>query len=90
MLGAFFVSKEAKSIDEKKTTDINISRFNLVAEDDPRTTRVGKIIRKLRIDELPQFLNILKGEMSLIGPRPEQPSFVEEYDLVCFFWTPIY
>src|SRR5690625_3258737 len=44
-------------------------------EDDPRITKVGRIIRKLRIDELPQFINILKGEMSLIGPRPEQPDF---------------
>lgn len=49
-------------------------------EDDPRITRVGKIIRKLRIDELPQFYNVLRGEMSLIGPRPEQPSFVREFD----------
>lgn len=49
-------------------------------EDDPRITRVGKIIRKLRIDELPQFLNIIKGEMSLIGPRPEQPNFVRAFD----------
>src|SRR5690606_10378363 len=49
-------------------------------ENDPRITRVGRIIRKYRIDELPQFINILKGEMSLIGPRPEQPSFVEQFD----------
>ena len=49
-------------------------------ESDPRITRVGRIIRKLRIDEFPQFLNVLKGDMSLIGPRPEQPSFVAEYD----------
>lgn len=49
-------------------------------ENDPRITRVGRVIRKYRIDELPQFLNILKGEMSLIGPRPEQPSFVEQFD----------
>jgi len=49
-------------------------------EDDPRVTRVGRVIRKLRIDELPQFVNVLKGDMSLIGPRPEQPAFVAEYD----------
>lgn len=49
-------------------------------EADPRITRVGRIIRKTRIDELPQFLNIIKGEMSLIGPRPEQPAFVQKFD----------
>jgi len=47
---------------------------------DPRITRVGRVIRKLRIDEWPQFINVLKGDMSLIGPRPEQPSFVAEYE----------
>jgi exopolysaccharide biosynthesis polyprenyl glycosylphosphotransferase len=46
-------------------------------ESDPRVTRVGRIIRKLRLDELPQFINILRGEMSFIGPRPERPVFVE-------------
>lgn len=44
--------------------------------DDPRSTRVGRIIRKLRIDELPQIINVLKGEMSFVGPRPERPHFV--------------
>ena len=48
------------------------------ATDDPRVTRVGNIIRKLRIDELPQILNVLKGEMSFVGPRPERPYFVEQ------------
>ena len=48
------------------------------SENDPRTTRVGHIIRKLRIDELPQILNVLKGEMSFVGPRPERPYFVAQ------------
>ena len=45
---------------------------------DARVTRVGAIIRKLRIDELPQFVNIIRGDMSFIGPRPERPVFVEQ------------
>ncbi|MGH9927588.1 MAG: exopolysaccharide biosynthesis polyprenyl glycosylphosphotransferase, partial [Pyrinomonadaceae bacterium] len=48
------------------------------SEDDDRTTRVGKFIRKLRIDELPQFWNILRGEMDFVGPRPERPHFVSQ------------
>ncbi len=46
--------------------------------DDDRTTRVGKIIRKLRIDEIPQFWNIVRGEMDFVGPRPERPHFVSQ------------
>ena len=49
-------------------------------KNDPRITKVGKFIRKTRIDEIPQFLNILKGEMSIIGPRPERPTLTMEFN----------
>ena len=71
--------------------DFNVIKFRSMIKDaekhtgpvwsqkkDPRITRVGKVIRKLRIDEIPQMYNILKGEMSLVGPRPERPFFVEK------------
>jgi Undecaprenyl-phosphate glucose phosphotransferase len=48
-------------------------------EDDPRKTKIGSFIRKTSIDELPQFFNVLKGEMSVVGPRPERPYFVDEF-----------
>jgi exopolysaccharide biosynthesis polyprenyl glycosylphosphotransferase len=52
------------------------------AERDPRVTRVGRIIRLMRIDELPQLLNVIRGEMSMVGPRPERPVFVERLNQV--------
>jgi lipopolysaccharide/colanic/teichoic acid biosynthesis glycosyltransferase len=49
----------------------------LAEENDPRITRVGRLLRRCRLDELPQLINVLKGEMSVIGPRPEQPQLIE-------------
>ena len=55
-------------------------------DDDPRVTRVGKYIRKLRIDELPQLWNVLKGEMSFVGPRPERDFFVKKLEAIIPFY----
>lgn len=62
------------------TTDAEKHGAKLAQQNDARVTKVGKFIRKTRIDELPQFINVLKGEMSLIGPRPEQLSFVKQFE----------
>lgn len=62
-----------------KIHDETLKNLQWTTEDDPRKTRVGSFIRRTSIDEFPQFFNILKGDMSLIGPRPERPMLVKKF-----------
>jgi lipopolysaccharide/colanic/teichoic acid biosynthesis glycosyltransferase len=62
-----------------KVQDESEEKSQWTTEDDPRKTKVGTFIRRMSIDELPQFFNVLKREMSVVGPRPERPYFVEQF-----------
>ncbi|MDE8651031.1 TIGR03013 family XrtA/PEP-CTERM system glycosyltransferase [Novosphingobium album (ex Liu et al. 2023)] len=61
-------------------TDAEVDGAKWASKDDPRVTRVGRFIRKVRIDELPQAWSVLRGEMSFVGPRPERPEFVADLE----------
>jgi exopolysaccharide biosynthesis polyprenyl glycosylphosphotransferase len=66
----------------KFRTMVQDAEFNgpqFAEENDPRITRLGRVLRKFRLDELPQLINVLKGEMSIVGPRPEREMFIQEF-----------
>ena len=71
--------QNAEELKEKLNSKNEMDGPMFKMKDDPRITKVGKIIRKTSIDELPQLFNILKGDMSLVGPRPSLPKEVDEF-----------
>lgn len=86
--GPVFFVQERMGLDAKPFKMLKFRSMRVDAEangpgwttkDDPRRTRIGAFIRKYSIDELPQFINVLMGDMSVVGPRPEQPAYVEQF-----------
>lgn len=65
-----------------RTMKVNSSNSGpaITQKSDPRITRVGKVLREIKVDEIPQLWNVILGDMSLVGPRPEDPRYVEKYD----------
>ncbi|MCU0223448.1 MAG: exopolysaccharide biosynthesis polyprenyl glycosylphosphotransferase [Acidobacteria bacterium] len=57
------------------------------SEDDPRITRIGRLLRRMRLDELPQLINVFRGEMAIVGPRPERPVFVNQFESLSPYFT---
>lgn len=88
--GNIFYAQERITIGKRKfkvlkfrTMVMNAEKLTgpvLAGENDSRITKIGRVLRATRMDELPQLINILKGDMSVVGPRPERPSFVEEFE----------
>lgn len=74
--GSLFVIRKFRTMHQNAEAD---GKARLAAENDPRITRVGNFLRKTRLDELPQFWNVVRGEMSLVGPRAERPELVAEF-----------
>ena len=88
--GPVFFKQERLTINNKPYYIYKLRSMRVNAEDytgavisgknDPRVTKIGKFLRRSKIDEIPQFINVLKGEMSVVGPRSERPEFVETYE----------
>jgi sugar transferase (PEP-CTERM system associated) len=85
--GRAFVLNKFRSM----RVDAEVRGARFAEENDPRVTRVGRFLRKTRVDELPQLWNVLRGEMSMVGPRPERPVFIERLEQqVPFFKQRLY
>jgi exopolysaccharide biosynthesis polyprenyl glycosylphosphotransferase len=89
--GSVFYTQERVGLDGKPFQIVKFRSMRADAEkggagwttqDDPRRTRIGALLRKLNIDEFPQLINVLLGDMSLVGPRPERPMYVEQFKQV--------
>jgi lipopolysaccharide/colanic/teichoic acid biosynthesis glycosyltransferase len=96
----FFRQKRVGRVTDSGTTFFNMAKFRSMradaetvsgpvwaVDDDPRITRVGRFLRKARLDELPQLFNVLAGQMSIVGPRPERPHFVDKLDQAIPFYN---
>jgi len=87
--GHIFFKQERVGLDGKTFNMLKFRTMFIEAEqetvpvwttkDDPRRTKIGKLLRRTSLDELPQFFNVLKGDMSIVGPRPERPVFIENF-----------
>ena len=87
--GHIFFKQERVGLDGKTFNMLKFRTIFIDAEqetvpvwttkDDPRRTKIGKLLRRTSLDELPQFFNVLKGDMSIMGSRPEQPVFIENF-----------
>ena len=87
--GHIFFKQERVGLDGKTFNMLKFRTMFIDAEqetvpvwtkkDDPRRTKIGKLLRRTSLDELPQFFNVLKGDMSIMGSRPEQPVFIENF-----------
>jgi len=95
--GRIFYTQERLGKDGKKFTIIkfrtmienaeSLTGAVYAADNDPRITKIGRFLRKWRLDEIPQLLNIIKGDMSLVGPRPERHVFIKDFEEKIPFYT---